>query len=445
MLNIRVLTQSLVLLCAAIFVLTGHAAPAEAQAKAVAPTEYVYYRVKRGDNLYTLAQRYFHRTSQYRVVQRVNRIANPRQLTIGTNLRIPLSILKAKQLTARILAMRGTVNIQDGGRGITPEIGTRLGRGARIETGIDGFITLGLPNGSRTSLPTRSRMSILQLRKFILTDSIDYDFAVEAGKVEAKASPMDKAKGLFRIRTKRSVAAVRGTQFRVGDADEAALTEVLEGTVAAGADSENAQAFEQGFGAVISDAGVRRETLLVAPELQSPGKVQVEPYVQLSYAPVSGAKGYHLLVATDAGFADIIAEALTEGPDFSLPNIPNGNLFVRASAIAQSGLEGLTETYSMRRVLTGLAGSAEADDNGMTFRWSGDGEGRRLYRFQLVRDKNAGVPVVDEPGLESDAITLSNLSPGIYYWRVGVRQFSEAGVSENWLPFEKVTIAAPEL
>lgn len=404
----------------------------------------VIYEIKRGENLFTLAERYLEPASAYRTVQKLNRIADPRRIAVGTRLRIPLTILRAEGLSARILAMRGTVRILQNGQPVDAKTGSDLLQGTVIETGDDGFISLSLPNGSRTSLPTLSRLSIVHLRRFLLTRSIDYDFQVEAGKADIKAAPLGPGNGFFRIRTPRSVAAVRGTEFRVGVKDAASLTEVLEGTVAAGVSEQTAQPFETGFGAVVADGRVTKEALLAAPSLIAPGKVQVDPLVRLAFEPVSGALAYHLQIAADAGFGNVIAETQTQAPNFELADIPNGGLFVRASAIATSGLEGMTQTYSMRRALTGLGGSANVDPDRLTFKWGGPGEGRRLYRFQLVRNQSNGVPIVDEPGLEGDGISLRGLDPGTYLWRVGVRQFADGEVTENWLPFEKIIITAPE-
>lgn len=419
-------------------------APVPAAAASPVMPDSVVYEIRQGENLYTLAARYLDRIASYRTVQRLNRIADPRVVPVGTRLRIPVAILRAEPLRARILAMRGTVRIREAGRVIDARPGAELPQGTVIETGKDGFISLGLPNGSRTSLPTLSRLSIVHLRRFVLTGSIDYDFTVEAGKADTHAAPLGSGNGLFRIRTERAVAAVRGTQFRVGVAEAASLTEVLEGTVAAGASGHLPEAVSGGFGAVIAAGRVTREALLTAPALLAPGRVQVDPLVRLSFDPVAGSASYHLLIATDASLTDVIAEARSPTPDFELPDIPNGALFVRGSAIAPSGLEGMAQTYAMRRVLTGLAASALADADRVTFKWSGSGEGRRLYRFQLVRDAPQGDAVVDEPGLEDEGIALRALEPGTYYWRVGVRQFAAGEQTENWLPFEKIIIAAPE-
>ena len=427
------------LLAAPLAALVGSPASAAPQAP-----ETVVYEMKRGDNLYTLAGRYFTSQAAVRTVQTVNAIRNARRVPVGTRLRIPLSVLRAEPLTARVLSVRGAVSASQGGSAVALANGAELAPGALIETGADGLITLGLPNGSRSSLPTRTRLRITQLRRFLLTNSIDYDFLVETGKAETSATPLGTGGGLFRIRTPRAVAAVRGTQFRVGLAGEDALAEVLEGTVAAGAAGAASEPIGKGFGAVVSEAGLTREALLPAPVLTAPGKVQVDPLVRLAYEPAANAKGYHLQIAKDASFAEVIADRQSAAPAFELADIENGSLFVRTSAIAASGLEGEVQTYAMRRRLTGLAASAEADADRMTFKWGGQGSGRRVYRFQLTRDPKGSTPLIDEPGLEGEGITLGALGPGTYYWRVGVQQFGDDGVTENWLPFDKIIVAAPE-
>lgn len=422
--------------------------PARSEPTAPGPVasgpETIVYEIKRGDNLYTLASRYFTSIGSIRPVQKLNGIANVYRVPVATRLRIPVSILRAEPLKARVLAMRGAVSALQGGRALPLANGTEIAPDTVIETGADGLITLALPNGSRTSLPTRTRLRITQLRRFLLTNSIDYDFTVETGKAETTATPLGTGGGLFRIRTPRAVAAVRGTQFRVGLAGEAALAEVLEGTVAAGAADAVPEPIGKGYGAVVTDAGLSKEALLPPPVLTAPGKVQVDPLVRLAYEAGASAKGYHLQIAKDASFTEVIADRAGTEPVFELAEIPDGSLFVRASAIATSGLEGEVQTYAMRRRLTGLSAAAAADADRMTFKWGGSGSGRRLYRFQLARDAKGTAMLIDEPGLESEGIALGALGAGTYFWRVGVQQFGDDGVTENWLPFEKIIIAAPE-
>ncbi|CAM4172162.1 LysM domain-containing protein [Novosphingobium lubricantis] len=411
----------------------------------------VTYVIRRNETLYTLARQYLTRAADFQEVQTLNRIADPYHIPVGTPLRIPLRLLRGDPLEARVVALRGTVQISTGTKTTAGKVGMTLAQGSLLETGDDGFLTIELPNGSRTSLPTRTRLRLDHLRRIRLTGSVDYDFTVETGKVDTRAAPLGPDRNSrFRIRTPRAITAVRGTRFRVGYTLQDSLAEVLEGTVAAGAPEATPEPLEKGFGAVVSASGaLSKEPLLPAPDLVAPGKVQIDPDVRLDLAPVAQATSYHVQIGADAGFADVIAEQFGEAPTFTIPNIPNGRLFVRISALAASGLEGNVQTFAMRRALTGLSASASRDADTMRFVWGGDGEGTRTYHFQLVPARPDAIATVDEPGLESKGISVRGLRPGVYQWRVGVRQVTdmdgeEPEITESWLPFETFTIAAPE-
>src|SRR4051794_38316221 len=76
----------------------------------------ITYRVLKGDNLYTLAERYFTRTENYVVVQRLNRVADPYRLQIGRRLVIPRNLLRQNRTRAVVHSYRGTVRIVKPGR-----------------------------------------------------------------------------------------------------------------------------------------------------------------------------------------------------------------------------------------------------------------------------------------------------------------------------------------
>lgn len=404
--------------------------------------ETVIYTFRRGDTLYALAEKYFTHRSDYRAVQRLNRIAQPRRIPIGKVIHIPTGFLRAQTQSARLISARGIVSVRHAGQELTVTPGMALEIGTSVETGTNGLLTIELPNGSRTTLPTRSRLLIRQLRRFELGGAIDYDLEVGSGKAETEATPTG-GRGNFRVRTPRAVSAVRGTRFRVGyDADNRSSAEVLEGVVAVAAGKAPAGEVSQGFGAWIGDDGkITGETLLAPVELVDPGKVQIEPQVELQFAIAPGVSAYHVQIGKDAGFVEVVADQTGDQPLANFADIPNGNWFVRATGLSTTGMEGLYQTYAMKRRLTGLSASADGDFSAMRFRWSGAGEGLRVYRFQMTREDKGALPIIDEGGLGPEGLELRNLEPGAYYWRVGVRQFSDGEMTEKWLPFEKLIIA----
>jgi hypothetical protein len=315
-----------------------------------------------------------------------------------------------------------------------------------LETGADGFAGLILSNGSRISLPTRSRIRLVAMRRILLTGGVDFDIAVDNGKYETQATPLQAGRGQFLLRTPRAVSAIRGTVLRVGYdiASQQSLMEVLEGRVAVTADGGSGAAalVSKGQGALVSPTGaVTTEALLAAPDLEDPRQLLLDPVPVLHLRPMAGARAYHVQIAADSGFGDLVAEATTETEHVALPALANGRWFARISAIAPSGLEGEAQLYSIRRVLTGLDAGAEQDADRMKFKWSGAGEGRRLYRFQMAKGDAKAVPIVDEPGITAHELSLTGVANGVYFWRVGVRQYADGEMTETWLPYQKLTVA----
>jgi hypothetical protein len=51
--------------------------------------------------------------------------------------------------------------------------------------------------------------------------------------------------------------------------------------------------------------------------------------------------------------------------------------------------------------------------------------------------------MVDEAGLDTQMITLSDLTPADYFWRVASVQYIDSEVAISWTPFEKITVSAP--
>ncbi len=419
---------------------------------ASAPVDIVSYQLKQGESLYTVGEQFFSPRSAYETVRRLNHIANPRAIAPGTLISVPRRYLKTKMLEAQIMSFRGDVIVELAGASVKPGVGTSISEGMTLQTGDNGFLTFGLSNGSRITLPSRSRIKILQMRQVLLTSSVDFDFALDSGRAEATVAPLKGKDDRFRLRTPIAVSAVRGTRFRIAydSLDRPSLTEVTEGGVAVNASdtkkTASASLVPAGFGASASASGsIATEPLLAAPEVQKPGRLQKDVLVNIDLAPVAQARGYHVQLAADAGFVDMVAAKRSESPSVQFENIADGSYFVRAMAIAPSGLEGLTETYSMRRQLSVVGGSAAPLEPGTyQFKWLAQGDGKHSFRFQLLRDPKDTVPLVDEVGLETTAIVLKNLAPGSYFWRIGVRQFSTAGITQSWTQPEKIIVSELE-
>jgi hypothetical protein len=403
----------------------------------------VRYVVKPNDTLWVLAQSFIVAPRTWHALLPLSGARAPRRLPIGRTLAIPRSWLSTTPDQARLASFRGSVSIDVGGRSATPAVGMTIGEGAHIVTGANSFMTLILADGSRVTLPSQSGVTIGAMRRLRLTGAIEYRLDLDQGRIQTHVAPLRDPSGRYRIGTPITMTAVRGTEFRVSydPARGMAATEVLAGTVALSAkgDAEPIPV-THGFGGAVDGAGhTRTETLLPAPDLVDPGKPQRDDAVAFHLAPVAGAAGYRIVLATDAGFVDNYAERIASGGDFTLGDVPDGNQFVRVSAIAADGLEGLAQSYAFVRQLASIhPGAVSPDGKGYRFRWFGNGNGERHYRFQLLRGSEQDIAIVDEVGLEQEDLLVRRLRPGVYYWRVAVDQ---SGI-ENWTGFEKLTIGA---
>lgn len=422
--------------CFAALVLASAAVPAAA---ADAPAT---YELKAGDTLIEFALKYLRDPADYRAVQRVNRIRNPRRIPVGTELSVPYELLRIEPTPARLIAFRGQIRVESGGAQVTPQRGMALNEGAVLSTDANAFLTIEMADGSRTTLPSRSRLRIVRLRRVILTGAVEREFALEAGRSGSKVSPLANPRDQFQIDTPVAVAAVRGTDFRVAfnpDSGRSVL-EVVEGKVADRHAASGAELLTNaGFGAVAQAQGLSEPiALLPAVKLRSPAKAQEDPELAFEVLPTPGAASYRAQLAYDAGLIDLFAEAESTTPTISLPSAPNGTYFVRITALDAAGIEGLPSVYAFERRLNSLEagppGPLDGPGRRFLFKWESSGEGTVTYRFQLSRKEDGSEALIDETGLTQKEIVVRDLPPGVYFWRVLVSRAEGGRVSERWSP-----------
>lgn len=404
----------------------------------------ILYIVQRGDTLIAIAKKYLVNIPAYRIVQRENNVRRPMHLQTGKKLLIRRSLLKHMPAQARVISVRGNVNITDADGPMPAKNGQILSEGNRLTTSDASFITLSLSNGSQISLPSNSDVRIRLLRRYQLGGNLDYDFDVIKGGSRSKVTPFKSSEDRYRVRTPKAVSAVRGTDFqsRFDPAANRDFAEVVEGRLGVANGAAPPADLPAGEGLVlISDGTAIRENLLPEPRLIDPGKLQVNSDVIFAAAPSADENGYRILLAADAGFIDQIADIVTTEPTARFQNIGNGNYFVRAHAISAHGLQGKPVTFAFKRRLNAVKGGTESGADGYGFKWISEGEGTRRFHFQLFRGMPGGSAMIDETALDNPEITISDLPPGDYFWRVGAVQFLDNEAATNWTDFEKLTVA----
>lgn len=402
------------------------------------PEAPIQYRVRAGDTLYDLAQRYLVRPSAVGQVQRLNRIANPRRLPVGHVLTVPADLLRTEPVVARLVAYSGPVSVRGIDAGpLRQEMPVR--EGFELSTGANAFLTFELPDGSRVTLPSQSRVRLARLRRILLTGAVQRDIRLDTGRASSTVTPLPAPGSRFRILTPVAVSAVRGTEFRVRHDDTAgrSTVEVIEGRVGqALLDAPDETAVTAGFGASAQRSVSPPTPLLPAPNLSSALRLQDEPQVTFALRAAPGAMAYRGQVARDAGFIDLIAEVESAAPLLAFDGIPNGTFFLRLTAIDGSGLEGMPATFAFERRLNALDLDPPQTVPGARrqylFKWRSDGAGAESFRFILARAPDASAAVIDTPGLVDRQIVVTDLPPGVYYWRVMVARREDGRLFEKW-------------
>lgn len=419
--------------------LTALLLPSAVNASDDAPVRYV---VLKGDNLISLGNRYFRNPNSYKIVQQQNRIADPHAIPVGKILTIPRSVLKFKPANAKLISVRGQVLAgTSAGSMAQASTGQVLGEGAALTTSTSSFVTLLLDDGSRVSLPSNSEVRIRRLRSYVLGGSLDYDFDIAKGGIRSTVVKHKSGDDRYQVRTPKAVSAVRGTDFQSRYDPEAGsdFAEVVEGSLAVDTGSGAGRPLPAGSGlAVKAGGGVITEALLAPPNLKEPGKTQAEKIVRFG---AENPGGVRYTIATDAGFVEQVADTIVPDGKAEFADLGNGNYFIRARAISGNDIQGLPATFAFKRRLNGVSASAGQGDDGYAFRWTGEGEGTQRFHFQLFRNATDRIAMVDEAGLTSDRVTLSDLPPGDYFWRVGVVQYLDGDVGINWTPLEKLSVS----
>ena len=405
----------------------------------------IVYTVRNGDTLIGLGSRYFVSAEAYRTVQRINRIPDSGILRVGSTIVIPTNILKFTPLEARVIAFKGRATSTRAGRSADISVGSRLAEESLIETAADGYLTIQLPNGSKVAIPSNSRVRLTRMRTYLLTRGTDTDFVVERGRTETSVVPLRDNRSRFRVRTPVAISAVRGTVFRIGydGPDSASLTEVVEGSVAVNlSGSATRTSLPTGFGAAASPSGkLDREALLPPPAFVDGSALQRGSDVIFRVEGDLTAIGYHIQIANDAAFDQIVTDARSQTATVNLGPLPNGAYFARATAIAPSGLEGLPQSQGFTRKLEALQSSpASGPKGGYRLQWELGAPDSLVFRLQLFTGTDSQIPLIDEPGLTGNDFIVYGLAPGSYSWRIG-RVRSDKGRLQQYLtPFESFTI-----
>jgi len=425
----------------------------------------IVYGISRNETLSSIAQRFTGNSNNWTVIGKLNGIANDRTIPVGTSIAIPARLLPDRNAFATVVAAQGEVSIiSKDGDVVASKTGSRLGEGALIVTSDDGFITLRLQDGTTFALPPASslQLSTLQIQEY--TDRPRTALTLGKGRITSQVTPFSAAKSQYEVQTPLAIAGVRGTRFRVNFDGAHSYNEVLEGTVKVAPDDRRnaAQAREvhASFGAIAAGGNkVSAPVPLPAAPVLAATAVQEHLPVRFGLRQADAA-AFRVSVATDAGglqqVADVRVDAnADDGTQARVADLPDGDYYVRATAIDRSGLEG-KETVSRFRLKARpfapfqqepgakLRGVADGQPPSVNFKWAEAGVNAR-YRLQIATDAGFTQLLLDKSDINATSYTQDNLAQGQFFWRVATIDMSSGQPDQGpWSDVKQCLVLPPQ-
>jgi hypothetical protein len=360
----------------------------------------ITYITRAGDTLSSIALQLTNKLENWSAIGQINHIGSDTNIPIGTPIVIPATLLPDEPSEARVVALSGNIAAKTAdGDPVTIALGTKITEGMQIDTGNNSFLTLSLPDASRISVPSNSRIRLSKLRMARYTKSPRTEINLLRGHIESQVSPLDQNKGRFEIHSPLGVAGVRGTNFRVGVTDHGTTNEVLSGKVEVGQPGKApALVLHPGQGNVIDAKSVGKAIdLLPAPQLAENPILIGATSAQISLTPVNGARAYHVQISKDAEGQDIFSETQSSENKFAIQGVRTGNYFARISSIDQHGLEGparvqaislkpLTAASSTRLELPSPPYVSRSDAKHVTLTWLA--QSGKKFNVQVAHDSS---------------------------------------------------------
>lgn len=385
------------------------------------------YMVKPGDTLSNISQTYLISTKKWPGLQKQNKIGEPKQLTPGTQLRLPVALLKREAVEAEVLHLQGSVTRTPlNGTAQALDKAVRLQTGDAIETGADATISIRFIDGSRLLLTPKSRLVLSEMVMLGKSGVAQTVMELQQGALDTQVAKQSPTAGRYEIKSRAVNLAVRGTDFRasVDPTDQMGRSEVLEGAVQASAVGTPVLV-PAGFGtsAVPGGAASTPVALLVAPNLNGVDKRVERVPLRFQWSSLANATRYRAQIFADKTFERLLLDGVFPTPSAKWADLPDGRYVLRVRGIDQGGLEGLNadQEFILKArpeapfVSEPLEG-AKAYGPATKLRWSSS-LAAQAYHVQVSTQADFSNLLVDLPSVTGTEHSVT-LEPGKYHWRV---------------------------
>lgn len=399
------------------------------QAHAVTPA-CLTHQAAAGDTLIGLSRQHLLPSARWQELARLNHIANPRRIPIGTRLCLPTHLLRGHAVRARVLTVVGEAQLASTAQAL--RAGDDLPEQSQVQTGRQGYVSIELADGSILQVQPDTQVRLAQTQAHESVGFLRATWELVRGRVTSWVRPQAEPKPRHQVRTPQAVLAVRGTEFRVQATEQLTRAETLSGQVAihTAKDTQQVLTAEQGLLIDARTARPQPSRLPAAPDIGDGLRHAERPLVKLDAGKVPGAQGYRFQVASDARFQHMLLEAHTSEPVLRTAALPDGDLHWRVRAQDAQGMEGRDAVGRLHLnarpeppIPTAPGSDGRLRSDTLELSWTQHPDGT-AYRLQLARD--ADFSTTSGPLLIDDTLTDTRVSrpwpPGRYHWRLATVQ-----------------------
>jgi hypothetical protein len=383
------------------------------------------YRIKPGDTLISISQRYLAYPRKWPQVKAFNKVENDRRLKPGSILKIPVSLLREHSEPARVVKLSGNVEASLG----PLSEGMSAAQGSEFKTGDDSALTLELADGTTLTLQPSSRLKLESLKRYSRTEMRSSVLELFTGRVESAIKKLKGPGSRFEIKTETATTGVRGTRFRLAADELGTGSEAVEGGIgiAGRIQPQKRIAVPEGFGTRVGLAGTTSPPvpLLPMPELRDLPRLQERLILRFRLPPLEGARAYRGQIAQDPRFQTLLKDEVFPEPELKFTELADGDYVLRVRGIGKLDLEGFDADFAFRLkarpeppFLSAPPNRGKLRAERVSFQWAAAAEAA-AYRFQLSDEAGFARLVFELPNFKGTEFTpAETMSPGQYYWRI---------------------------
>ena len=301
------------------------------------------YTVTKNDSFERIYQKYMFKHADILTLSQLNQHKLSKKIQPNQVLIIPVEMLKKVPTNAEVLVANGDVMamtlIANQKRKVNK--GDVLNADTTLVTGKNGLAKIRFADGSITNLQSNSSLSIQASFQYAGKGTHVVQLKLAQGRTDEIANPNHQLVNRMQIETPSAVAAVRGTEFRVGAEGDIASQERLEGQVGFSTAGQEVL-LAKGFGSAVEKDKAPLPPILLpaAPGVSAFDKHFGSVPVEFNLTPQAEAVAYISQLALDADFTQILNEQVIQSTKLSFDHLADGRYYLRLRAQEQHGLQG---------------------------------------------------------------------------------------------------------